>query len=68
MAWTNTNLTEKINTIVNQALAGGLTTTQIATALTAASTAVTALATPGPAPTHDRTIQDPGPSLNPSQP
>jgi hypothetical protein len=58
------NLQEMLNKDINMALAGGLTTAQIATALTNASTAVTALS----GVTHDRTIQDPGPSLNPAQP
>lgn len=60
---TLTNLTEELNGIINQALAGGLTKAQIATALTTASTNVTALTV-----THDRTIEEPGAALNPSQP
>jgi hypothetical protein len=70
---TLTNLTEKINGLVNQALANvgsavgsntALTQTNIAAAFTNAGTAVTALS----GVTHDRTIQDPGPGLNPAQP
>lgn len=62
---TLTNLTEEINLIINMALGSGLTAAQIATALTNAETALSAVT---PAPTHDRTIKDPGPALNPSQP
>jgi hypothetical protein len=60
---TPTNLTEELNVIINQAIAGGLTFTQVAAALTAQAAAVTAAAV-----THDRTMQDPGTALNPSQP
>jgi hypothetical protein len=65
MAMTNTNLVENINVLINKALGAGLTAAQIETALTNASTALTAL---GTAPTHDRTITDTGAALNPSQP
>jgi hypothetical protein len=58
-------LKEELNFIVNKALGSGLTKTQIATALTNAATATTALAATV---THDRTITDPGATLNPSQP
>jgi hypothetical protein len=65
MAMTTTELTEKINLLVNKALAANLTQTQIAAALTAQATLVTALAATV---THSRVIQDPGVGLNPSQP
>ena len=72
---TVTNFTEELNTLVNMGLANvgsavgsnaPLTQAAIATALTNASTAVTALT--GGATTHDRTIVDPGAALNPAQP
>ena len=59
------DLTESINLVINKALGAGLLVTDIETALTNAGTELTALTT---APTHDRTIEDPGPALNPSQP
>lgn len=69
---TTTDLNEAINMVINKAM-GNLgarnspqTTADIATALTNAATAVTALATPGPAPTHSREMQDPGAALNTS--
>jgi len=62
---TLTDLTQEINLTINKALGGGLTAAQIETALTDQATALGAVA---PVPTHDRTIQDPGPELNPSQP
>lgn len=67
-------LNESINALVNRAYANignavgsntALTQTNIAAAFTAAATNVTALAATV---THDRTIQDPGSALNPSQP
>lgn len=62
---TPTNLTEEINAVINKALGAGLTAAQIEAALTAQEAALAAVA---PVPTHDRTIEDPGPALNPSQP
>lgn len=56
--------TEMLNRDINKALGGGLTTTQVAAALTTASTNVTALSNV----THSRAIQDHGPALNPTQP
>jgi hypothetical protein len=60
-----TQLTEMVNTIINKALAGGLNANQIAVALNNGATALGAV---NPAPTHDRTITDPGSALNPNQP
>lgn len=65
MTMTTKNLQEELNIIINQALGGGLTVAQIAAILTSESAAVTALTA---AVVHDRTIQDPGATLNPSQP
>ena len=65
MAMTTQNLTEMLNSVINKALGAGIAYTAIATALTAQSAAVTAL---GATYVHDRTIQDPGPALNPSLP
>lgn len=62
---TATDLTEQINLVINKALGGGLTAAEIETALTNQATALGAVA---PVPTHDRTITDPGPALNPAQP
>jgi hypothetical protein len=72
---TLTNFNEKLNIIINQALANAsnvvgsgqtaLTYTSIAAALTTAGTNVTAL---GATFTHDRTIQDPGAALNTNLP
>lgn len=59
------DLTERINLLINRAIGAGLTAAQISAALTAQETALTGVT---PAPTHDRTITDPGPTLNPSQP
>jgi len=59
------DLTEQINYVINKALGAGLTATQIEGVLTAQETALAAVT---PAPTHDRTITDPGPALNPDQP
>jgi hypothetical protein len=65
MAMTAGNLVEDLNLVINKALNSNLAYTAIAAALTAQSAAVTAL---GATYTHGRTIQDPGPALNPSQP
>jgi alkylation response protein AidB-like acyl-CoA dehydrogenase len=65
MAITATNLTEMLNLVINKALGGGITQAAIATELTARASAVTAI---GATYTHSRTIQDPGPALNPSLP
>ena len=62
---TNTELIEEINGIINKALGAGIPSATIQAALTQQEGALAALAT---APTHDRTITDPGPALNPSQP
>lgn len=67
MAWSTTNLTEELNLVINNALAGGLTCAQISTALGAQKTAIDALIS-GTPPTHSREIQDPGSTLNPAQP
>lgn len=68
---TVTQLQEQINRIVNIAMGnlgpgGGqiANPAAIATVLTNAATAVTALSGVN----HDRTIQDPGSALNPAQP
>jgi hypothetical protein len=63
MAMTTTELTEKINMVINLALASGIPYATIATALNSQSTALTAAA-----PHHGRLIEEPGPALNPSQP
>lgn len=65
MSMTTKELGEQLNLLINMALGAGLTATQIGTALTNAGTALAAVT---PAPTHDRTIKDPGAALNPSQP
>jgi hypothetical protein len=65
MSMQTKELKEKINLLINTALGAGLTAAQINTALTNAATNLTAVT---PAPTHDRTIKDPGAALNPSQP
>jgi hypothetical protein len=62
---TSTQFAEQINRLINIALGSGLTVTTINAALNQAVTLLTAVA---PVPTHDRTIQDPGSALNPSQP
>ena len=68
---TLTNFNEGLNVLINRALANlnntvgsnsVITQAAIATALTNASAAVTALS----GVTHDRTLQDPGAALNPS--
>jgi hypothetical protein len=72
---TLTNFNEELNRVINLGLANAgntvgsntpLTQAAMATALTNASAAVTALA--GAATTHSREIADPGPALNPAQP
>lgn len=65
MAMTTVELTEKVNILVNKALNSNIVYTAIATVLTTQAAAVTAL---GATFTHGRTIQDPGPTLNPSLP
>lgn len=62
---TTKNLTQQLNRLINKALASNLTAAQIGAALTAQQTALAAVT---PAPTHDRTITNPGQALNPSQP
>jgi hypothetical protein len=69
---TATQVQEEVNKVVNRALANlgsGAGTlpnaAAIATVLTNAAAAVTAL---GTGTTHDRTIQDPGAALNPELP
>jgi hypothetical protein len=57
-------LTRRVNQIINQALANGLTVAQIQTQLTNQATALGAV---NPVPTHSRAIEDPGPALNPAQ-
>jgi hypothetical protein len=66
-----TQFTEQLNRLINKATSnlgsgGGtlLNTAAIASALTAQAAAVTALS----GVTHDRTIQDHGAALNPTQP
>jgi hypothetical protein len=54
---------EDLNKIVNRALAGNLTVAQILTILNNTVTALT-----GKTYTHSRSIEDPGPALNPHQP
>jgi hypothetical protein len=65
MAMTSKEFGEQINMLINKGLAANLSVTTIEAALTQAGTLLTGLTT---APTHDRTIEDPGPGLNPSQP
>lgn len=62
---TQTELTEQINVIINKALGANITVANIELALT---NAVTALQATPPTLSHDRTIEDPGSALNPSQP
>lgn len=70
---TLTNFNEELNAVINRALGNigntvgsnpAITQAAIATALTNASAAVTALS----GVTHSREIQDPGAALNPAQP
>jgi hypothetical protein len=72
---TLTNFNEELNRVINLGLANVsnavgsnsvITQAAMATALTNASAAVTALA--GSATTHSREIADPGPALNPALP
>jgi hypothetical protein len=60
-----TRLTEMVNLLINKALAGGLNANQIAVAL---NNGANALGDVTPAPTHDRTITNTGPALDPTQP
>lgn len=64
---TTVQLQEKINLAINEAMgnlgSGIANPAAIATVLTNAAAAVTALS----GVTHDRTIQDPGTALNPEQ-
>jgi hypothetical protein len=65
MTMSSVQFGEQINRLINEALAGGQTVTTIEAALNQAATNIAAIVTP---PTHDRTIEDPGANLNPSQP
>ena len=58
-------VTEDLNLCINRWLGGGITAAQIGTALT---TAATNLAAVLPVPKHDRTINDPGSLMHPTQP
>jgi hypothetical protein len=62
---TTTNLTEDLNLLINKALGAGLTVAQIDVVIENAQTALDAVS---PVPSHDRTIEDTGAALNPSQP
>jgi hypothetical protein len=55
--------TEDLNRMINRALAGNLTVAQILTIMNNQVTALT-----GKTMTHSRSIEDPGPLLNPHQP
>jgi hypothetical protein len=54
---------EDLNRMINRALAGNLTVAQILTILNNTVTNLT-----GKTMTHSRSIEDPGPTLNPHQP
>lgn len=58
-------VTEDINRYINRWLGSGITVAQIVSAL---NTAATNLGAVTPTPTHDRTIQDKGALMNPTQP